>query len=76
MAIGKLATESNFWPLYEIEDGNYVINYVPKERKPIEEFIKTQGRFKHLFTDKNKDVILTMQNVVDGNWEKLQKKCI
>ncbi|HPN54549.1 MAG TPA: thiamine pyrophosphate-dependent enzyme [Candidatus Moranbacteria bacterium] len=72
--VGKLATETNFWPLYEVEDGNYVINYVPKEKKPIEEFLKIQGRFKHLFSDKNKEVIKQIQQDVDGNFEKLQKK--
>ena len=74
VAIGKLATESNFWPLYEIEDGKYSINYTPKERKPIEDFLKTQGRFKHLFSDKNKNVIADIQNEVDKNWGRLQGK--
>lgn len=74
--IGKLATETNFWPLYEIEDGKYVINYVPKERKPIEEFLKTQGRFKHLFKPENADVIKKIQSYVNEGFEKLRKKCI
>lgn len=75
VAVGKLATETNFWPLYEIENGKYVINYVTKERKPIEEFLRTQGRFKHLLKDpKNKPVVAEMQRVIDENWEKLQGK--
>ena len=69
----KLATETNFWPLYEIEDGKYVINYSPKERKPIEEFLKGQGRFKHLFTPENKHVIEKMQKIVDSEFKRLQK---
>lgn len=76
VAIGKLASETNFWPLYEIENGQYKINYEPKERKPIEEFLKTQGRFKHLFKDKNKSVIEKIQKSVDESMEKLKKKCI
>jgi pyruvate ferredoxin oxidoreductase beta subunit len=72
--IGKLATETNFWPLYEIEEGNYVINYVNKNPKPIEEFLKTQGRFKHLFEEKNKPVIAEIQGQVNYEWEKLSKK--
>lgn len=71
--IGKLATETNFWPLYEIENGKYVINYLPKERKPVEEFLQGQGRFKHLFTPENKHVIEEMQGIVDSEWERLQK---
>lgn len=75
VAMGKIATETNFWPLYEIEDGQYTINYSPKERKPIEEFLKGQGRFKHLFKPENKHVIEEIQKSVDENWEKLKKKC-
>ena len=70
VAIGKLATETNFWPLYEIEDGKYIINNIVKEPKPIEDFLKTQGRFKHLFKDANKDVIAKIQNDVNVSWEK------
>ena len=69
--IATLATETNFWPLYEIENGNYVINYVPKNPKPIEEFLKTQGRFKHLFSAENKETLEKIQQMVDEDWEKL-----
>ena len=72
--VGKLGTETNFWPLYEIENGKYTINYTPKERKPIEEFLKTQGRFKHLLKDKNTHVIKEMQEKIDQNFENLVKK--
>jgi len=74
--IGKLATETNFWPLYEIENGKYTVNYTAKSLKSIEEFLKTQGRFKHLFTSRNKNIIAQIQQQVDEDWEKLKKKCI
>ncbi len=74
VTIGKLATETNFWPLYEIEDGKYTINQSPKSPKPIEDFLKTQGRFKHLFKEKNAEVIKEIQEKVNENFEKLQKK--
>ncbi|MEI7891252.1 MAG: thiamine pyrophosphate-dependent enzyme [bacterium] len=74
VAVGKLATETNFWPLYEIEDGKYTINNVVKNPKPIEEFLKTQGRFKHLFGEKNKERIVEIQKTVDANAEKLARK--
>ncbi len=83
VAVGKLATETNFWPLYEIsaeggsasggENREYKINYVSQERKPIEDFLKTQGRFKHLFAEKNKEVIAEMQKQVDQGWSRLEK---
>jgi pyruvate ferredoxin oxidoreductase beta subunit len=72
--IGKLATETNFWPLYEIENGKYTINYTPENQKPVEEFLKTQGRFKHLFKDENKPVIKKIQEMVDLQWQKLLDK--
>ncbi len=72
--IGKLATETNFWPLYEIENGKYKINYTPEKPKPVEEFLKTQGRFKHLFKPENREVIKKIQGMVDDNWKKLIKK--
>lgn len=70
---GKIAVETNFWPLYEIENGKYKINYAPKERKPIEEFLKGQGRFKHLFQPENKEVIEKIQKTVDEKWAELEK---
>jgi len=71
--IGKLATETNFWPLYEIEDGKYKINLDIKKPKPIEDFLKTQKRFKHLFSPEHKKVIPEIQKMVDRKWEELKK---
>lgn len=69
--VGKLATESNFWPLWEYEDQKYKINWVTANPKPIEEFLKTQGRFKHLFKPGGEKVIAEMQKEVDEVWKKL-----
>ena len=69
--IAKLATETNFWPLYEIEDGKYKINKISENPKPIEEFLKTQGRFKHLFSEKNKEIVQKMQVILNQEAEKL-----
>ncbi|MDP1845774.1 MAG: thiamine pyrophosphate-dependent enzyme [Candidatus Moranbacteria bacterium] len=69
--IGKLATETNFWPLYEFENGKYKINWATENPKPLEEFLKTQGRFKHLFKPGNEKVIEEMQKAVDEEWRRL-----
>lgn len=69
--IARLATETNFWPLYEIENGKYKINWATEKPKPIEEFLKTQGRFKHLFSEKNKPVLEQIQKMVDDEWRRL-----
>lgn len=70
--VAKLGTETNFWPLYEIEEGKYKLSYQPKERKPIEEFYSTQGRFKHIFKSDQKDAILQrIQAEVDRGFERI-----
>ncbi|WP_022846250.1 thiamine pyrophosphate-dependent enzyme [Desulfurobacterium sp. TC5-1] len=71
--ISKLAVETNYWPLFEVEDGKWKINYKPKERKPIEEFLKKQGRFKHMFKPGNEYLIRELQEDVDKRWERLLK---
>jgi pyruvate ferredoxin oxidoreductase beta subunit len=73
MRISRLATETNYWPLFEIENGVLTVNYKPKERKPIEEFLKLQGRFKHLFTPENRHVIEEMQKRIDEDFDNLLK---
>jgi pyruvate ferredoxin oxidoreductase beta subunit len=74
VAISKLATETNFWPLFEIEDGKYKINWATEKPKDLEEFLKTQGRFKHLFSEKNKPVIAEMKKIVQDEWKRLIDK--
>ena len=44
MQINKLAVETCYWPLYEVIDGKYKINYKPANKLPIEEFLKPQKR--------------------------------
>jgi len=65
VSLAKLAVETNFWPLLEVENGKWKVNCKPKERKPIGDFLKTQGRFKHLFKEENKQVIADIQKQVD-----------
>jgi len=69
--IAKLATETNFWPLYEIENGKYKINWATEKPKPIEEFLKTQGRFKHLFKKGGEKIIQEMQGILEEEWKRL-----
>jgi pyruvate ferredoxin oxidoreductase beta subunit len=74
MAIGRLAMETCMWPSYEIEKGVYKINVFPKEKKPVTEFLKTQGRYKHLFKPENAPIIEAIQKNTDRKWEILQKR--
>jgi len=70
--MGRLAQETGFWPLYEVENGRYRITYKPKEKKPIIEFLKPQARFKHLL--EKGDIVETIQKGIDSVWEELIKK--
>ena len=73
MQINKLAVETCYWPLYEIENGKYKINYKPAKKLSVEEFLKPQRRFKHLFKPGNEWMIEEFQNEVDRRWEALLK---
>ncbi len=69
--ISKLAVQTNFWPLYEVENGKWKINYKPRERLPITEWMKPQGRYKHLLTPENESIVKEIQQDIDDNWERL-----
>ena len=71
MTINKLAVETCYWPLYEIENGKYKITYKPAKKLPIEEFLKPQKRFKHMFKPGNEWMIEEFQKEVDRRWEEL-----
>lgn len=71
MDMNKLAVETCYWPLYEVIDGKYIINYKPKNKLPIEDFLKPQKRFKHLFKPGNEWMIEEFQKEVDKRWQEL-----
>ena len=75
MEICKLGVETCYWPLFEVVDGKWILNYEPKKKLPIEDFLKPQGRFKHLFKKGNEDLIEEFQKEVDRRWEELKFRC-
>ncbi len=72
--LAKLAAETCFWPLYEVENGKYMVNYKPKEIKPLTEFLNLQGRFSHLKKEENKGIVDDLQAQVKREWEELLRK--
>jgi len=72
--LAKLAVETCFWPLFEVENGLWKITYKPKEIKPLSEWISLQGRFRHLSQSANKAVLDELQNFINKNWQDLLKK--
>ena len=74
--ICKLAADTRFWPIYEVVDGVWKLTYKPKKRVPIEEFLKPQGRFRHLFKgDSSKALLEQIQADVDADWQKILDRC-
>lgn len=73
MELNRLAVETCFWPLYEVVNGKYKINYKPKQKLSIQEFLKKQGRFKHLFESDNIALLEEIQSTVDARWDGLLK---
>jgi pyruvate ferredoxin oxidoreductase beta subunit len=68
--LGKLAVETGIFPLYEVENGRYKLNVDPTKLKPVEEYLKPQGRFRHLLEDEVKEI----QKHVDEEYAKLRAK--
>jgi pyruvate ferredoxin oxidoreductase beta subunit len=72
--IAKLAVQTGFWPLFEVENGQWRQTVKVTNRKPIEEFLKPQGRFKHLFAPENAELLAAVQAEVDRYWEYIQSR--
>jgi len=80
--ISKLAVETCVFPLWEADCGEYklspkskAIALKPEIKKPVEIYLKTQRRFRHLFKPKNKHILQEIQSNVDRRWNKLLKLC-
>ena len=75
MKICQLAIDTCYWPMFEVDHGNWRLTYEPKKKLPIEDFLREQGRFKHLFKPGNEDLIAAFQEEVDKRWEDLLYRC-
>ena len=73
--VSKLAADTCFWPIYEFAEGKYTINHRPKEKRPVDDFLKPQGRFRHLFKDdEGREIIKQIQRHIDEKWALLQSR--
>ncbi len=74
--ISKIAADTCIWPLYEVDHGVWKLDYKPKEKLPIEEWLKSQGRFAHLLKgEQSKAIVAEIQKQVDREWDKLVYRC-
>jgi pyruvate ferredoxin oxidoreductase beta subunit len=68
--IGRLAVETGIFPLYEIEDGKYKLNLDLPQLRPVQDYLKLQGRFRHL----SEETVKAIQHRVDKEYTKLMEK--
>ncbi len=80
IAMSKLAVETCVWPLYEYENGEWRLTgeslriaECSSEKKPVSEWLSSQGSFKHLMKGKFTSVADEIQANVDKKWEQLKK---
>jgi pyruvate ferredoxin oxidoreductase beta subunit len=76
--IASLAVKTAFWPLFEVEDGEWKMTtkrVTRENRLPVEDFLKPQGRFKHLFKPENAEFLARIQEEVDRNFDYVLKRC-
>lgn len=68
--IGRLAVETGIFPLYEVENGEYKLSHTVAKPRPIQDYLKLQGRFRHL----SEETVTEIQRRVDKEYAKLMGK--
>jgi pyruvate ferredoxin oxidoreductase beta subunit len=68
--LGRLAVETGMFPLYEVENGQYKMSIDLPKLRPLKDYFKLQGRFRHL----SDDTISTIQERVEKEYQKLVEK--
>jgi pyruvate ferredoxin oxidoreductase beta subunit len=68
--LGRLAVQTGIFPLYEVENGKYKLTVEPSPIRPIQDYFKLQGRFRHLSEGNIKEI----QARVTLEYETLQRK--
>lgn len=77
VSIASLAVKTGYWPLFEVTDGEWKMTtkrVTRENRLPVEEFLKPQGRFKHLFKPENAELLAEIQADVDSNLDCVMKR--
>ena len=68
--IGRLAVETGIFPLYEVEGGRYKLTFDLPKLRPVTDYLKLQGRFRHL----SEEIVDEIQHRVDMEYAKLMEK--
>jgi pyruvate ferredoxin oxidoreductase beta subunit len=73
--LARLGVETRYWPLYEVVQGVYKLNYKPKQDVPVSQWMLAQGRFRHLKKPQHRHVLEEAQAHVDAQWKWLLNQC-
>ena len=69
--IARLAVQSRLWFLFEYEQDEFKLNFIPEQKVPAKEYLQLQKRFVHL----NEKEIELIQKNADLNYERIKKLC-
>jgi pyruvate ferredoxin oxidoreductase beta subunit len=73
--LARLAVQTRYWPVYEVEKGKYKMNIKVPTPKPIDDFLKPQGRFRHLFQPQFQQDLEALRQWADQNWKRVTALC-
>ncbi len=68
--IARLAVETGLFPLIEFENGKISGRYLIAKQKPVEDYLKPQGRFRHLFKPGGETALKEIQETANRNIER------
>ncbi|MFH0848599.1 MAG: 3-methyl-2-oxobutanoate dehydrogenase subunit beta [archaeon] len=73
--IGRLAVETGIWPLFDIRNGKFSLSTISdglvqsSKRRPVSEYLETQGRFHHLSDSDIEDI----ERSISNTWGRLSR---
>jgi pyruvate ferredoxin oxidoreductase beta subunit len=73
LKLSKLAVETRFFPIYEVEDGAYRITVPVSNPKPVEDYLRAQGRYSHLLRPEWATQLESLKKEVDANYRRIEK---
>jgi len=68
--IGRLAVQTGMFPLYEVENGKYKLSFTPSALKPVQDYMKYQGRYRHL----SEGTVKVIQDRILKDYQALKEK--
>ena len=67
--VAKMAVKTNFFPLFEVENGVFKLNHANKNPEPVSNYIKMLAKYNHL----DEEDIIEMQEYVDKRFDKINR---